>query len=98
MFEGEFANRVQAAFDAHKHKVIATLRKDGSPRVSGTEARFRDGAIWFGSMRPAVKASDLVRDGRFAMHSATVETSPETMVDAKITGVAVEVNDEVEKE
>jgi len=41
MFEGEFADRVEAAFDAHKHKTLATLRKDGSPRISGTEARFR---------------------------------------------------------
>ena len=28
-------------FDAHKHKTLATLRKDGSPRISGTEVVFR---------------------------------------------------------
>src|ERR1700742_4867134 len=94
MFEGEFADRVIAAFDAHKHKTIATLRKDGSPRISGTEARFRDGAIWFGSMKPAVKANDLIRDGRFAIHSAPLGVEPETLADAKIAGIATEVTDE----
>ena len=38
--EPELAGRVRAAFDAHGHKVLATLRADGSPRVSGIEARF----------------------------------------------------------
>ena len=36
----EFAIVVQAVFDAYKHKVLATLRRDGAPRVSGNEARF----------------------------------------------------------
>ncbi len=29
--------------DAHAHKTIATLRRDGSPRISGTEILFADG-------------------------------------------------------
>lgn len=88
----EFAALVQAAFDAHKHKTIATLRRDGSPRISGTEAYFRDGAVWFGSMYRAVKALDLLRDGRFALHSAPIETS-HAMTDAKLAGEAIEVDD-----
>ncbi len=39
-FEGaepEFALRVQGLFDAHRHKTIATVRADGSPRISGIE-------------------------------------------------------------
>jgi hypothetical protein len=88
----EFAERVRAAFDAHRHKTLATLRRDGSPRISGTEAYFRDGGVWFGSMYRAVKALDLLRDGRFALHSAPVDVS-HAMVDAKIAGHAVEVHD-----
>jgi len=38
--EPEFARRVRAPFDAHKHKTIATLRADGSPRISGIETSF----------------------------------------------------------
>lgn len=46
----DFAGRVQAVFDAHKHKTMATLRRDGSPRISGTEVRFVQGDVWIGSM------------------------------------------------
>ncbi|HEY1567756.1 MAG TPA: hypothetical protein VGF68_12095 [Solirubrobacteraceae bacterium] len=40
--EPEFAARVRALFDAHRHKTIATVRADGSPRISGIEAAFED--------------------------------------------------------
>ena len=32
---------VRERLDAHRHKTIATLRRDGSPRISGTEAFIR---------------------------------------------------------
>jgi hypothetical protein len=35
----ELAARVLEFLNAHKHKTIATLRKDRSPRISGTECR-----------------------------------------------------------
>ena len=41
----ELAKVTRALMDKHRHKVLATLRKDGSPRVSGTEADFRDGEL-----------------------------------------------------
>ncbi|MEV7230057.1 MULTISPECIES: pyridoxamine 5'-phosphate oxidase family protein [Polymorphospora] len=69
----EFARRVRALFDAHKHKTIATLRADGSPRISGIEAAFEDGEVVLGSMPNARKGADLRRDPRFALHSATVD-------------------------
>ena len=31
------AERVKTRFDSHKHKTMATIRKDGGPRISGTE-------------------------------------------------------------
>ncbi len=40
-----------------------------SPRISGIETQFTDGELWIGSMAKAVKALDLQRDPRFAMHS-----------------------------
>jgi hypothetical protein len=84
------AERARSIFDAHKHKTIATLRADGSPRISGTEADFWEGDLWWGSMADARKGADLKRDARFALHSATVD--PElTLGDAKIAGRAVVV-------
>jgi hypothetical protein len=69
----QFAQRVRALFDAHKHKTLATVRADGSPRISGIETVFEDGRLTFGSMPDARKGADLRRDPRFAVHSATVD-------------------------
>ena len=91
--EPAFAARVQALFDAYKHKTIATLRADGSPRISGIEAQFVDGELTFGSMPQARKGADLRPDGRFALHSAPVDrvTGQEAAWpgEAKISGVAI---------
>jgi hypothetical protein len=86
----ELAAAVQARFEAHRHKVLGTLRADGSPRLSGIEVTFRDGELWLGMMPDSRKAFDLRRDPRLALHSATVD--PELLEgDARISGRAVEV-------
>jgi hypothetical protein len=53
--EPEFAAGVRRLFDAGRHKTIATLRADGSPRISGIECEFADGELRFGSMPGARK-------------------------------------------
>jgi Pyridoxamine 5'-phosphate oxidase len=89
----EFAQRVRALFDAHRHKTIATLRADGSPRISGIEMAFEDGELVFGSMSDARKGRDLRRDPRFALHSATVDPVEGAEArwpgEAKISGRAI---------
>lgn len=93
----EFAARVLAIMGKHKHKTLATLRMDGSPRISGIEAQFKDGEVWVGSMPGAVKALDLRRDPRMALHSGSEdadEANPGAWSgDAKLAGRAVEVTD-----
>jgi hypothetical protein len=69
--EPAFAERVRQLFDAGRHKTIATLRLDGSPRISGIECEFTDGDLHFGSMNGAQKGADLKRDPRFALHGPT---------------------------
>lgn len=69
--EPAFAAKVRALFDAGRHKTIATLRADGSPRISGIECEFTDGQLRFGSMAGARKGTDLARDPRFALHGPT---------------------------
>ncbi len=85
----DLAQRVQERLDAHRHKTIATLRSDGSPRISGTEAGIVDGELTIGSMWKAVKARDLQRDPRFALHSGSDEPD-DWHGDAKVAGVAIE--------
>jgi hypothetical protein len=85
------AARVKERFDAHKHKTLATIRRDGGPRISGTEVEFAGGELWIGSMWRAVKALDLQRDPRFAIHSGTEDPEGDWPGEAKIAGVAEEV-------
>jgi hypothetical protein len=86
------AEKVRALLDAHRHKTIATLRRDGSPRISGTETAFENGDLHIGSMWQALKARDLQRDPRYALHSGS--TDPDVWPgDAKVAGVAEEVTD-----
>ena len=91
--EPEFAQRVRALFDAHRHKTLATLRSDGSPRISGIEVAFEDGELAFGSMANARKGADLRRDPRFALHSATIDpiegSEAQWPGEAKISGQAI---------
>jgi Pyridoxamine 5'-phosphate oxidase len=89
----EFAARARRILAAHKHKTLATLRADGSPRISGIECEFADGELTFGSMPGARKGADLHRDPRFALHSASVDPEEGNEAawvgDAKVAGRAV---------
>ena len=88
----ELAALARGFFDAHVHKTLATLRKDGSPRISATEVDFADGEMWLGSMWRSLKALDLRRDPRFALHTGS-EDPPGWRGDAKVAGRAEEVTD-----
>ena len=91
--EPEFAARVQGLLDAGRHKTIATLRADGSPRISGIECEIADGQLTFGSMSASRKGADLARDPRFALHGPTFHPvegkEGEWPGEAKVAGRAV---------
>jgi hypothetical protein len=88
----ELAAAVEARLTATKHHVLASLRRDGAPRVSGTEVVLKSPDLLLGSMPDAVKAKDLRRDPRFALHANPGDGSMDGG-DAKLTGLAVEVTD-----
>lgn len=88
----ELANDVQARFEAHGLALLATIRRDGFPRISGIEPLFALDELWLGMMPGSRKAEDVLRDPRFALHSATVDKQV-TEGDAKVTGRAVLVHD-----
>jgi hypothetical protein len=91
--EPEFAERVKRLLDAGRHKTIATLRADGSPRISGIECELADGDLRFGSMSGARKLADLKRDPRFALHGPTFHPEEGKESDwpgeAKVAGRAI---------
>jgi hypothetical protein len=93
----ELAARVFERFEAHRHKTMATIRPDGSPRISGSEVPIRLGQVYLGGMTGNRRFDDLRRDPRVAIHSGSDD--PEVWTgDAKVAGRAVEVADEAEKE
>ncbi len=90
------AAQVEERFTARKHCTIATLRADGSPRISGIEVQFEADQVLIGSMLGAVKARDLQRDPRFALHSATVDPPDDPTAwpgEAKVAGRVVALDD-----
>ncbi|HEU5309328.1 MAG TPA: pyridoxamine 5'-phosphate oxidase family protein [Acidimicrobiia bacterium] len=88
----ELAAAVQGRLTATRHSILATLRSDGAPRVSGLEVHFGEGELWLAMMPDSRKADDLRRDARFALHSA-----PDVELvdgDAKVGGRAELVTDD----
>lgn len=90
--EPAFARLVRTVLDAHEVTVLASLRADGSPRVSGIEVEFDDdGQMVLGSMPGARKGADLRRDPRCALHSVPpIPVGKEgALGDVKVSGRAV---------
>jgi hypothetical protein len=78
------------------NKTIATLRKDGSPRISASELEFTDGEVTLGMMGGSMKLLDVRRDPRIAVHSPTIEPPTADAAgwpgDAKLAGIAVQID------
>ncbi|MFJ7127114.1 pyridoxamine 5'-phosphate oxidase family protein [Streptomyces sp. NPDC098101] len=91
--EPDLAATVRERFGQYTHHVLATLRKDGSPRLSGIEADFRDGELRLGMMPHSRKALDLRRDPRFALFANPGPGTGMGGGDVRISGRAVEVTD-----
>ncbi|AYF75419.1 pyridoxamine 5'-phosphate oxidase family protein [Nocardia yunnanensis] len=72
--------------------LLATLRKDGFPRICPIEPRVFEGQLWVSGMPHTRKFADLARDPRFSLHTATVDTHVGDG-DAKVFGTVHDVRD-----
>lgn len=72
------AEGVRRAFGRGVHKTIATLRADGSPRISGIEVEIQGGEVRLGMMAGSLKLRDVRRDPRVAIHGPTPDQPGET--------------------
>ncbi|MDE0231529.1 MAG: pyridoxamine 5'-phosphate oxidase family protein [bacterium] len=86
--EPELEASVRERFESHRHAVMATLRLDGAPRLSGMEAPIRDGHLWLAMDDNSRKTDDLRRDARFSIHSAP-DDERLALGDARVEGRAV---------
>jgi hypothetical protein len=91
--EPDLAKLAEDRFGAFTHHVLATLRKDGSPRTTGLEVRFLDGELWLGMMPGSLKALDLNRDPRFALQANPGPGTGMGGGDVRISGRAIGVAD-----
>jgi Pyridoxamine 5'-phosphate oxidase len=100
----DFGTEIESIWRAYKHHTMATIRADGSPRISGTEVVFENGELLLGMMPGTRRSHDLRRDPRIALHSHSVDPpddDPGSWVgEAKIIGRAfeIETEDPVEEE
>lgn len=92
--EPQFAERLRTIFQGGTNKTLATLRLDGSPRISGTELEFDGPRITLGMMPNSRKLADVQRDARVAIHSPTIEPPKGTLGlgDAKLSGALVPID------
>jgi|SRR5690554_2265400 hypothetical protein len=95
----ELAELAERRLVATKLMMLATLRRDGFPRISPMEPVVVDGRLslhhgrlWLAMMPGSTKSRDLQRDGRFALHTATVDTQV-TEGDVKMWGTATPLSD-----
>lgn len=88
-----FARTAEERFGLFTHHILATLRKDGSPRTTGLEVRFLYGELWLGMMPDSMKALDLRRDPRFSLQANPGSDTEMAGGDIRISGRAIEVED-----
>jgi hypothetical protein len=88
--EPAHAAQVEALLVGHPHHVLATVRADGSPRVGGTNVFVTDGDLWIGMMPQALRAADLRREPRCAVHTAPLSEALDPP-DARLDLVAREL-------
>jgi Pyridoxamine 5'-phosphate oxidase len=98
--EPDLAERVRAILSSTTNAVLGTIRRDGSPRLSGADPYFHDGQLHIWSMPRARKGEDLRRDPRVAVHSIPWDSrklregaADVGLADAKVSGTAVLVAD-----
>src|SRR3984957_7088502 len=48
--------------------LVATIRRDGTPRLSPVEPFVMDGDLWLSMLWQSTKAADLIRDPRLLVH------------------------------
>lgn len=73
--------------------LLATIRADGSPRISPLEPLLAEDRLWLGMMPGSTKALDLRRDPRLCLHTATADKDV-VDGDAKVWGTAVPADDD----
>lgn len=93
----ELAALGQERLDRNGLLMLATLRKNGWPRISPVEPLFFNGQLYLGMMWRSQKALDLLRDSRCTIHNA-VSDRHASEGEFKVYGRALAITDSDERE
>ena len=93
----ELAALGQERLDRNGLLMLATLRKNGWPRISPVEPLFFNGQLYLGMMWRSQKALDLLRDSRCTVHNA-VSDRHASEGEFKVYGPALAITDSDERE
>ncbi|WP_435242283.1 pyridoxamine 5'-phosphate oxidase family protein [Streptomyces cucumeris] len=91
--EPGLADAVRDRFGQYRHHVLATVRKDGSPRLTPLDVTFGAGELWLALTPASYKELDPRRDPRFSLQANPGPGDVMTEGDARIGGRVVEVTD-----
>ena len=69
----ELAGKGEERFDKSGLILLATIRRDGRPRLSPVEPVITDGELYLGMMWQSSKALDLLRDPRCLVHNTVTD-------------------------
>jgi hypothetical protein len=87
----------QERLDRHGLVMIATLRKNGFPRISPVEPLFFNGQLYLGMMWQSQKALDLIRDPHCCVHNA-VSDRMASEGEFKVYGRAMDITNPNERQ
>ncbi len=92
----DIAGDGQRLIEAHGHGsvLLATVRGDAPPRIHPISVAIVDGRLYAFIIVGAPKHTDLVEDGRYAMHT---HQDPEAPSELMLRGRARRVDDQVER-
>lgn len=90
----EIAQLGKERLDKARVALLATLRKDGSPRISPVGPFLTQGHLIFGAMSWSLKTRDLLRDPRCVLHSA-ISSADSGEGELKLYGRAIEADDQI---
>ena len=88
----EMAALGREQLEARRVVLIATIRRDGSPRISCVEPVTLEGDLYLGMMWRSRKAIDLRRDPRLVIHNPICSNAGDE-VEFNLKGKAIEVHD-----
>jgi general stress protein 26 len=92
--EPEMAALGEALLKQHQLAYLATVRRDGAPRVHPVSPQIIEGRLFIATPTTSPKAADQIRDGRYALHLLPGEDDAEF----RIRGRARQLSDPAEIE